>query len=508
MADIIGEHILGALRELDAISEKDGCRISVVKDSFDGRLYVKKEFGAMGGIGIYRALMAQGHPALPKIYHVVEEGGGFVAVEEYISGETLQSAAGRLFSAQETADLAIQLCGALEMLHGMNPPIIHRDINPSNILLMADGRAKLIDFDAAKEYKAAAVQDTAALGTEEYAAPEQFGYSKTDARTDIYCLGATMHRMLTGRPFRAGGPAPAGKMGAIVRKCLQMDPANRYRSARALRGDLTKLKKAAMPMWKKAWMLAGAACLVLAGAALFLLPPGRENLPAASDLPSDAPPPCEARREDAGPPDAEPPQGAAPVPTPPPAPESVSVFNPDDMPVPIPIPSPAPTPAPAPLPTPSPAPTPAQIPAHAPTPAPVPTPAQTPVPIPAPAPAATPSPGLASTRGGIVWDTGQQIYERDPGLAGTWWHTPDVLSVHQAGLRPAIHFESDGRGVLFDRFDIHWATDGGILFICHTPELCRDVCVSMLPDAGYELDGNQLTLTLLPSGETFAYYRR
>ncbi|MCL1999263.1 MAG: Ltp family lipoprotein [Turicibacter sp.] len=234
MPDIIETYVLDTLSELAVIAEKDGCQISMVRDSVDGTLFIKKNFTS-GDIGIYKSLKNISHAALPQIHHVIALDSGFVVIEEYINGSTLQSA--KPFS--DVSNIAIQLCEALEVLHGMNPPIIHRDINPSNIMLTADGRVKLIDFDAAKEYKSATTEDTTTLGTRAYAAPEQFGYAKADARTDIYCLGATMYYLLNGEPYVKGGAFPPGKMGKIMRKCLQIDPAARYQTAAALRKDLT-----------------------------------------------------------------------------------------------------------------------------------------------------------------------------------------------------------------------------------------------------------------------------
>ena len=284
MSDAINNYVLDALQELTVISEKDGCKISVVKDTFDGALFVKKHFDANSDIGIYKSLMGAEHSGLPKIYHVIESGNGFVVVEEYISGSTLKSVMeSRSFSVPNVADIAIQLCDALIKLHSMTPPIIHRDINPSNIMLMADGKVKLIDFDAAKEYKTSTTDDTTTLGTKAYAAPEQFGYAKTDARTDIYCLGATMYHLLTGEPYSKGSAHPTGKIGKIIHKCLQIDPANRYSDADALRKDLLKLKRPAIQFRTKV-VAAGVLCIFVATLALFLLLPNSENLPVSSDL--------------------------------------------------------------------------------------------------------------------------------------------------------------------------------------------------------------------------------
>lgn len=238
------EYILSTLRELSILSEKQDCRTTVVKDSVDSTLYVKKEFASQNGISIHKALSTINHANLPAVKHVFTVDEGFIVVEEYILGTVLRN---RLkegpMPIKQVADIAIQLCDVLSRLHNMTPPIIHRDINPSNIMLTGEGTAKLIDFDAAKEYKPDTIEDTTTLGTKAYAAPEQFGYAKTDARTDIYCIGATMYHMLIGEPYISGSQMPSGKIWKIVKKCLEIDPANRYPNVCELKKDLTKYGK-------------------------------------------------------------------------------------------------------------------------------------------------------------------------------------------------------------------------------------------------------------------------
>ena len=87
----------------------------------------------------------------------------------------------------------------LGYLHSRVPPIIYRDMKPANIMLKPDGNLTLIDFGTAREFKERNLADTTCLGTVGYAAPEQFGgMGQTDARTDIYCLGATLYHLITG----------------------------------------------------------------------------------------------------------------------------------------------------------------------------------------------------------------------------------------------------------------------------------------------------------------------
>lgn len=110
---------------------------------------------------------------------------------DYIEGNPLSSALEESGAQPQNQVIAwaIQLCDVLGYLHAQSPPIIYRDMKPSNIMLKPDGNLTLIDFGTAREFKEKNLADTVCLGTIGYAAPEQFGrMGQTDARTDIYCL--------------------------------------------------------------------------------------------------------------------------------------------------------------------------------------------------------------------------------------------------------------------------------------------------------------------------------
>jgi len=241
-------------------------------------------------------------------------------------------------------------------------------------MLADDGTVKLIDFDAAKEYKANATEDTTTLGTKAYAAPEQFGYTKTDVRTDIYCIGATMYHMLADKPYINGSEIPGGKIGRIIQKCLQVDPKKRYPSAAELKKDLFKLQKRA---GKK--IIVGALAILAASLIVFIALYISGN-PVVHHLESPAMAFCENLVEDTSSvqttepvPTTEPAPTAEPIPTTDPAPttepmptaEPVPTTEPDPIaeyipepdftpPQIIPTPPPDPTPSPTPPPTPEP----------------------------------------------------------------------------------------------------------------------------------------------------------
>lgn len=184
------------------------------------------------------------HPHLPSIVDVIETQESFMIVMDYIEGKSLESLL-RHEGAQDpnlVIEWAKQLCDVLGYLHSRERPIIYRDMKPANVMLKPDGNVVLIDFGTAREFKNANVEDTTCLGTRGYAAPEQFGgHGQTDARTDIYCLGATIYHLITGqspceppyeiKPLGYWIPQLSGSgIEKIVAKCTQQDPRQRYQN--------------------------------------------------------------------------------------------------------------------------------------------------------------------------------------------------------------------------------------------------------------------------------------
>ena len=192
------------------------------------------------------------HPVLPRIVDIINQEGIIYVVMDFIEGTTIQDRLKK--EGAQPQDLVIewglQLASALDYLHNMNPPVIYRDMKPSNVMIKPEGGVKLIDFGTAKEYIVENNADTTALGTRGYAAPEQFGDEygrgiyKTDARTDIYNLGATLYHIVTGknpceppyeiRPIREWNPALSSGLEKIILKCTQPNPNDRYQNCSEL----------------------------------------------------------------------------------------------------------------------------------------------------------------------------------------------------------------------------------------------------------------------------------
>lgn len=187
------------------------------------------------------------HPAIVRIVDIIDNGNVIYIIEDYIEGETLSSILENNGAQPQelVIEWAMQICEALEYLHTRKPPIIYRDMKPANVMLKPDGNIKVIDFGIAREYKDQSLADTVSLGTKGYAAPEQFGgKGQTDARTDVYCLGVTLYHLVTGQnpceppyeiyPIRHWNPQLSAGLEAIIQKCTQLNPADRYQSCAEL----------------------------------------------------------------------------------------------------------------------------------------------------------------------------------------------------------------------------------------------------------------------------------
>ncbi len=188
------------------------------------------------------------HPALPRIVDIIENSETIYVVMDYIEGETLDKVLKEYGEQPEelVIEWAKQLCDALSYLHSQKPPIIYRDMKPTNVMLKPEGNIKLFDFGIAREYKEEKQKDTTVLGTRGYAPPEQY-CGQTDARSDIYALGMTMHYLLTGvdpqgedpyAPVREWNPELSEGIELIINKCVQPAAENRYQSCADLLYDL------------------------------------------------------------------------------------------------------------------------------------------------------------------------------------------------------------------------------------------------------------------------------
>ncbi len=177
-----------------------------------------------------RAIAALNHPHICTLHDV----GPDYLVMELVDGETLAARLmrGRL-SVDQALRFAVQIADALAAAHAKG--IVHRDLKPGNIMLTKSG-VKVLDFGLAKSALDAEVTVTGIVGTPAYMAPEQREGKQTDARTDIYALGLIVSEMLTGT--RSKTPESSPVLDRVLRRCLEVDPDERWQSARDLKWEL------------------------------------------------------------------------------------------------------------------------------------------------------------------------------------------------------------------------------------------------------------------------------
>ena len=223
-------------------------------------------------------LMALDYPLIPAIKEISEDQGLIYLLMDYIEGQPLDQYM-YAFGAQKEERVILwmkEIAGALDYLHQQKPPVIHRDVKPSNLILCPDGNVKLIDFGIAKERELSYSGCTELLGTRGYAAPEQY-QGNWDERTDIYGLGMTAFYLLTGenpeegrfyRPIRRCNPELSEDIEAIVDRCVQTDKEKRYSSCLELLYDLSHPGKGRKKETEKRKMKT---FLIAAGMAIALL---------------------------------------------------------------------------------------------------------------------------------------------------------------------------------------------------------------------------------------------
>ena len=182
---------LSCYQELTKLN--DAKNIWLVRHNETGMIYIKKEMQWYNE-EVYLRLKAANVPNIPKIYLCVRDDSTLTVIEEYIHGVSLDKLLEQqgILPEARVIEIAVAICNILEQLHAGLPPIVHRNIKPSNIMISNDGVVKLIDFNAAKEFDQSQIEDTRLIGTRKFAAPEQYGFGQSDPRTDLYALGVTM----------------------------------------------------------------------------------------------------------------------------------------------------------------------------------------------------------------------------------------------------------------------------------------------------------------------------
>lgn len=229
---------------LTSLGKPDGNGVFLCKDNRSGDIVIKK-YIAPNARAVYEKLASISSAHLTGIYDMAFSPQTGIVIEEFVSGITLRKYLHRygLPNQRQLCRIICDICDSLYEPHRLG--IVHRDIKPDNIMISNDGVLKVIDFGIARIMKEKHPQDTSFLGTPSYASPEQFGFSQTDCRSDIYSIGILMSELLLGdvlpvdllrkQKFKLGPLAP------VILKCIEMDPEMRFHNVSELRRAILKI---------------------------------------------------------------------------------------------------------------------------------------------------------------------------------------------------------------------------------------------------------------------------
>ena len=212
---------------------------------------------------------------IPKAYRIFEENGEVYLVREYIEGMSLAQMVLQKggISEAEICRISRKICQTAEQFQNPNEPMIHRDIKPENIVVTPGAEVVFIDFGTMRSYKKDGSHDTFVVGTRGTAAPEQYGYTQTDQRTDVYAIGQTMLYMVS-ESYEMNQLSECGvsrRMKKIIEKACSFEPDKRYGDAAQLRRAVEKCQaNNRKKVYKKAGAVFG---LIAAGYILAILSP-------------------------------------------------------------------------------------------------------------------------------------------------------------------------------------------------------------------------------------------
>lgn len=227
--------------QLECLAHSHGTETFLVSGRNDNTLYVAKCYdkSVFQGINEGNILSKLHLNGLPRYQATFENNRVLVIVRTYIEGIPLDHFAKEsVCSEAQAIAFCVQLCDILSYLHGQKTPVIHRDIKPQNIIVQPDGTIALIDFDIARQFNEEAQTDTQFFGTRLYAPPEQYGFSQTDCRTDIFSLGVLLRFLVTGSEKEKPDEPLPKPMKRIIDRCTAFSPKDRFASATAVKKAL------------------------------------------------------------------------------------------------------------------------------------------------------------------------------------------------------------------------------------------------------------------------------
>lgn len=253
--EILGQGGMGSVYR--AVDENLGVEIALKENLFTTDEYARQ-------FRLEAVILANlRHPNLPRVSdHIVLGDQGQYLVMDFIEGEDLRYRMERLgmLTEDDAVHIGASICDALTYLHTRKPPILHRDIKPGNVKISPDGHIFLVDFGLAKVYQNSSQATTtgARAMTPGYSPPEQYGTARTDPRTDVYSLGATLYAALSGvipedglaramdnaqlTPLRKRNTKVSRRLAAAIEKAMAVDPSDRFQTSEEFKKTLLSAK--------------------------------------------------------------------------------------------------------------------------------------------------------------------------------------------------------------------------------------------------------------------------
>lgn len=224
--------------EIILLEEKEKIIKRVTLNNSPGSTKIVKTFFQHDNIEIYRRLRLRKHINICPIYEVEKENDSFSVLEEDLGTKTLADNL-PVKDVQEFLNYALQICAGVSHLHNMN--IVHRDLKPENIYLYQN-RVVINDFDISKPIatETTSLKDTQMLGSPGYASPEQYGFSRSDTRSDIYSMGVLFNVLLTGSFIQ--DELTATQFRPLILKCTQIDRDDRYQNVQEVEQELRRIQ--------------------------------------------------------------------------------------------------------------------------------------------------------------------------------------------------------------------------------------------------------------------------
>lgn len=265
----------------ECLKESEDSSTFLVKETVTGILCVLKwgrnrqtEF-LRNEMEIMKKMADRKLSGIPKAYRIFEENGEVYLVREYIEGMSLAQMVLQKggISEAEICRISRKICQTAEQFQNPDEPMIHRDIKPENIVVTPGGEVVFIDFGTMRSYKKDGSRDTFVVGTRGTAAPEQYGYTQTDQRTDVYAIGQTMLYMVSEsyEMNQLSECAVSRRMKKIIEKACSFEPDKRYGDAAQLRRAVEKCQaNNRKKVYKKAGAVFG---LIAAGYILAIFSP-------------------------------------------------------------------------------------------------------------------------------------------------------------------------------------------------------------------------------------------